>query len=224
LRECRITLSRAVDLSHPIVHGQGAYRGMDEPVIEPYRTREQLATQYQNKASFELTRVSMVGNTGTYIDSPYHRFDHEDDLAMMPLEILVDLPITIVDHDLAKGREIRASLDPVQTRGNAVLFRTGWDARWLTDSYWEPGPFLGSETIDSLIGAATLVGVDFANVDDTADLARPAHTRLLSAGIPLVEHMCNLGALPDRGARLFAAPLAIEKAASFPVRAFALVP
>ncbi|GAC1413257.1 MAG: cyclase family protein [Actinomycetota bacterium] len=218
-------MTRYVELSHPIASGEGAYRGFPHPVIEPYRTREQTAPAYQNKASFEISGITMVGNTGTYIDSPYHRFDHEDDLAMMPLEILVNLPITIVDVDPpragSENRAINLSFDPNEIRGHAVLFRTGWDARWLTEPYWEPGPFLGPQTLDSLIGAATLCGVDFANVDDRGDPARPAHTRLLSAGMPIVEHMCNLAAVPKEGARLYCAPLAIRKCASFPVRAFA---
>ncbi|MHB8513081.1 MAG: cyclase family protein [Actinomycetota bacterium] len=214
-------MSRYVDLSHPISSGEGAYRGMQEPKIGPFRTREQTAPMYDNKASFEMTHVNMVGNTGTYIDAPYHRFDNEDDLAMMPLEILVDLPITLID--CAGERSINVKLDSDEIRGHAVLFRTGWDRFWLSERYYVNGPFLGSETLDHLIGAATLVGVDFANVDDIADLARPSHTRLLAAGIPIIENMCNLAKIDSPKASLFAAPIALSKGASFPVRAFAKI-
>jgi arylformamidase len=214
-------LSRYIDLSHPISDGEGAYKGMLEPKIGPYRTREQTAPMYDNKASFEMTHIEMVGNTGTYIDAPYHRFDNEDDLAMIPLQILVDLPITLVS--CLDEIEINAKFDPDEIRGHAVLFHTGWDQRWLGETYYANGPFLGAQTLDHLVGAATLVGVDFANVDDVSNLARPSHTRLLSAGIPIIENMCNLSAIDSTNARLFAAPLAINKGTSFPVRAFAKI-
>ncbi len=216
-------MSRVVDLSHVIEHGAGAYRGFPQPVVQPYWTREESASRYDGTTSFEITRVQMVGATGTYIDSPYHRFDGEDDLSMMPLEILTALPGVVVDVP-AGMRGIEVSLNQDRIRGHAVLFRSGWDGRWGADAYWEPGPFLAAQTLDCLVGAATLVGVDFANVDDTEGVARPAHTRLLSAGIPIVEHLCNLSDLPADGFRFSAPPLAIKRAASFPVRAFAQVP
>lgn len=207
-----------VDLSHPIQHGCGAYQGFPQPVVEPYWTRESTVGRYDGQTTFEITRVDMVGATSTYIDSPYHRFDGEDDLSMMPLEIVAGLPAVVVD---AGPGPIEITLDRDAIRGCAVLFRTGWDARWDTEAYWQPGPYLAGTTLDALVGAATLVGVDFANVDDTTGTSRPAHTRLLSAGIPIVEHLCNLAALPKTGARFFAAPLAIRNGASFPVRAYA---
>jgi kynurenine formamidase len=215
-------MSRIVDLSHPIEHGSGAYRGFPEPVVEPFLTREDSAPRYDGQTTFEITRVSIVGSTGTYIDSPYHRFDGEDDLSMMPLEILCDLPGVVVEW-AGPGREIDVELDADAIRGHAVLFRTGWSDHWGTDAYWDPGPFLGGSTLDVLCAGASLVGVDFANVDDTTSASRPAHTRLLSNGVPIVEHMTNLAPLQKTPFRFFAPALAIRKAASFPVRAFALI-
>jgi kynurenine formamidase len=66
-----------------------------------------------------------------------------------------------------------------------------------------------------------LVGIDSYNIDDTADLRRPAHSILLGAEIPIVEHLCGLAQLPTRGFRFTAVPVKIKGMGPFPVRAYA---
>ena len=163
----------------------------------------------------------MPANVGTYMDSPFHRYPDGDDLSQIPLERVVGLPALVVDRGGPRALELPPDLD---VSGRAVLFRTGWDERWPDPSYWEPGPYLSTATLDRLIaGRVSLVGVDLVNVDDTSDPSRPAHTRLLEAGILIVECMRNLGSLPLEGFRFSAVPLRVSGGASFPVRAFAEV-
>jgi arylformamidase len=212
---------RLVDLSHPIADGMQAYPPYPGPRIGAYWTWDESRSRFQGKAEFLIGKVEMVGNTGTYLDAPYHRFPDAPDLAALPLESLAGLPGVVVDAPAAR-RAADLPLDAAQMRGRAVLFRTGWDARWQTPAYWEPGPFLPADVVDRLVAArVALVGVDFANVDDTQDLSRPAHTRLLAARIPIVEHLAGLAALPREGFRFTAVPPPLVKGASFPVRAFA---
>lgn len=214
--------SRFVDLSHPIESGQPGYPGLPAPRIEAYLTRAASRAMYQGKAEFEISRVEMVGNTGTYLDSPYHRFEGRPDIAELPLESVAGLPGHRLDGHLGPdGRGVALDL-PSGLAGAAVLIRTDWDARWGTPAYWEPGPFVGATAVGALIEAkVALVGVDFWNVDDTGDPARPAHTRFLDAGIVIVEHLRGLDLLPATGFRFSAVPAPIRGAASLPVRAFA---
>ncbi|HET7235407.1 MAG TPA: cyclase family protein, partial [Actinomycetota bacterium] len=158
-----------------------------------------------------------------YLDAPFHRHRDLDDLATLPLASVTGLPGLVVDHDTATGIEITLGhVAPRSFAGRAVLIRTGWDARWGTDGYWTEGPFLTSDAVDRLLGGgATLVGVDFANVDDLGDLSRPAHTVLLGADVPIVENLRGLGPMPSEGFTFSAVPLAIRHGASAPVRAFA---
>ena len=196
------------------------YPGVPAPEFFPLLDHESSRERYHNAAEFYLGLTHIPGNTGTYIDSPFHRYPSGEDLSRLPLESIVGLPGVVIDPP-AEQREIVVAGQRDLT-GRAILFRTGWDRRWGTDAYWEPAPYLGERAIDTLIEVeAALVGVDFWNVDDTDDPARPAHTRLLAAGIPIVEHLCNLEGLPTNGFRFSAPVLAIEGGASFPVRAFA---
>ncbi|MDQ4005913.1 MAG: cyclase family protein [Actinomycetota bacterium] len=212
-----------VELSHPIEDGMPAYPGLPAARIEPILDHDESRERYENRAEFHLGRVEIAGNTGTYVDAPFHRWREREDLARVPLERLADLAGLVEDAPALSGA-VRITADPKAMRGKALLIRTGWDARWRTDAYWEPGPFLDGESIDLLLETGVvLVGVDFANVDDTTDPSRPAHTRLLEAGIPLVEHLTGLGQLPATGFRFFATPPRIVRGASFPVRAFAIV-
>lgn len=161
------------------------------------------------------------GQAATCLHAPFHRFENGDDLSRIPLGAVAGISGLVADVPTQLGA-LELRLDAERVRDRAVLIRTGWDARWGTASYWEPGPYLGPEAADLLVNAgAALVGVDSWNVDDAADLASPVRTRLLRAGVLVVEHLCNLRALPEDGFRFFAVPLRIAGAASFPVRAFA---
>jgi arylformamidase len=214
-----------VDLSFPIEDGLATLPGvLPEARVGAILDHDASRARYQGRAEFYLGKVDMPGNTGTYLDAPFHRHREAADLASIPLERIANLPGVVV-HAPDANAPVEIDLEPHRIQGRAVLVRTGWDGRWGSDSYWEPDPYLSAATLDALIqGGAALVGVDFNNVDDTTDPARPAHTRLLGADIPVVEHLTNLGALPDDGFRFFAVPPRIVRGASFPVRAFAELP
>lgn len=209
-----------VDLSFPIEDGMATLPGvLPEAHIGAILDHDASRDRYRGKAEFYLGKVDIPGNTGTYVDSPFHRHRDAEDLSGLPLDRLAGVPGIVVD---AAETNTPVDLELGDVRGRAVLVRTGWDRRWGTEAYWEPDPYLSPATLDALIqGGAALVGVDFNNVDDTTDPERPAHTRLLGAGIPIVEHLTNLEALPAGGFRFFAVPPRIVRGASFPVRAFA---
>lgn len=212
-----------VDLSLPIEDGGPTLPGvLPEVRVEAILDHDASRDRYGGRAEFYLGKVDMPGNAGTYVDSPFHRHRHAEDLAALPVDRLAGLPGLVVDAPDA-GAPVEIDVDDV--RGRAVLMRTGWDRRWGTEAYWEPDPYLSPATLDALIdGGAALVGVDWGNVDDTTDPERPAHTRLLGAGIPIVERLTNLDRLPADGFRFFAVPPRIVRGASFPVRAFAELP
>jgi kynurenine formamidase len=214
-----------VDLSHVIEHGMVTYAGMPGPQICDYWTREGSAQNYDDGSSFQIGRIDMVANTGTYVDSPFHRFADGDDLASLPLGSLADLPGLVVrrpwQNDLATDA---AHLEGRDIAGRAVLIHTGWDMHWRSDAYSREHPFLTAAAADSLAEqGAVFVGIDSYNIDDTRTRQRPVHTRLLGAGIPICEHMTGLERLPDAGFRLFAAPPKIAGMGSFPVRAYAVL-
>ena len=214
-------MASLVDLSHPIEDRMPAYPGLPAAVVEPILDHDASRERYEGKAEFLLGRVHIAGNTGTYVDAPFHRWREREDLAGVELERLANLDGLVIEGAERAGE---ISVPEVDVRHRAVLVRTGWDRRWRTPAYYEPGPFLGRSAIDALVGGgATLVGVDFANVDDTSDPSRPAHTALLEAGIPIVENLTGLDRLPADGFRFFATPPRIVRGAAFPVRAFALV-
>jgi arylformamidase len=211
-----------VDLSHPLHDGMPAYPGLPSPRIDAVFDHDASRARYGDEAEFYLGRVDMPCNVGTYLDSPFHRFREGKDLSQINLAQVAGLPGVVVDASPGTDQAISIPLEPSDVRSKAVLVRTGWDRRWGGDSYWEPGPYLAPEAVDLLVaGPAALVGVDFSNVDDVDDRARPAHTKLLEAGVLIVEHMCNLDPLPASGFRLFAPVLRIVQGASFPVRVFA---
>jgi kynurenine formamidase len=215
-------MGKLVELNHPLEDGMRAYPGLPSPKIGAFLDHEASRSHYGGQAEFYLGQVDMVCNLGTYLDSPYHRHRDRSDLSQIPLEKVVGVPGIVLDAAASPDRSIAVDCSAPELRGRAVLIRTGWDRRWGTDAYWEPGPYLASSFVHLLIRAgATLVGVDFWNVDDTGDPSRPAHTRLLAEGILIVEHLCNLSALPRTGFRFSAVPLRIVRGASFPVRAFA---
>lgn len=222
--------TRVVDLSHPIRAGLVTYPGLPAPAITPHLTREASREKYAPGTEFAMDILTMIGNTGTYLDSPFHRYADGSDLAGLDLASLVGLRAEVFHLEDAwtpQRRGIRPeTLADRDVRGAAVLLHTGWDRWFGRPEYGAGAPYLTGEGAQWLIDAgAVLVGIDSLNIDDTESGGeRPAHSLLLGAGVHVVEHLTNLGALPPRGARFTAAPPAVEGFGTFPVRAFAEVP
>jgi arylformamidase len=199
-----------------------AFPGLEPPRIRAFLDHEQSRPHYQGEADFYISKFELVGNTWTYLDSPFHRHRDGSDLSEIPLEAVAGVPGVALDGKVGADRAVSLKADEVQLADSAVLVRTGWDTRWGTDDYWEPGPYISPDALELLLRVRPrLVGVDFWNVDDTNDPSRRVHTRLLAEEILIVEHLCNLKALPRSGFRFSAVPLRIVSGASFPVRAFA---
>jgi kynurenine formamidase len=217
-------MPRFVELSHQIVPGMKTYPGLPEPTVDVVVDYEASRQRYQNQAEFYIANLHLCGNTGTYVDSPRHRYRAGVDLAGLSLERLANLPTVIVDATQA-GRAIGSdSFRELDLAGSAILFRTDFSQRWGTESYFTDNPFLTAAASELLVSKrAAFVGIDSLNIDDVGDPSRPAHTRLLAAGIPICEHMTNLQALPASGARLHAVPIAWVGGGTFPVRAYAVV-
>jgi arylformamidase len=213
---------RFVELNHVIRDGMPSYPGLPKPSIRPFLDHEASRSRYQDQAEFYIAHFDIVGAVGTYLDSPFHRYRDGLDLSDVPLERLAGLPGVVLRGTVAADRSVACQADGVDLEGCAVLVHTGWDRRWGSDEYWEPGPFLGPEFLTRLLEARpALVGVDFWNVDDVGDPSRPVHTGLLAQGALVVEHLCCLDELPAGGFRFYAVPLRVQGGASFPVRAFA---
>jgi kynurenine formamidase len=214
-----------IDLSHVIEHGMVTYKGLPGPHICDFWTREGSAANYDDGSSFQIGRIDMVANTGTYLDSPFHRYADGKDLAALPLGSLADLPGIVVRRPHADGIATDAvDLEGLQVRGHAVLIHTGWDEHWRTEEYFGVHPFLTAAAADWLAEqGAALVGIDSCNIDDMHVRARPVHTRLLGAEIPICEHMRGLEQLPDRGFRFSAVPPKVAGMGTFPVRAYAVI-
>jgi arylformamidase len=215
-----------VELSHVIRAGMITYPGLPGPAITPYLTREDSREHYAPGTEFAIDRLSLIGNTGTYLDAPFHRYADGADLTAIPLAQTVDLPAVVarLTGSAQRGIDVGA-LAALDVRGAAVLLHTGDDTRFGTPSYAEGRHFLTGAGADWLAQhGAALVGIDAVNIDDTADPERPAHTRLLAAGIPIVEHLTGLDQLPPTGVRFTAVPLRIEGMGTIPVRAFARLP
>ncbi|MGZ8843620.1 MAG: cyclase family protein [Pyrinomonadaceae bacterium] len=223
---------RLIDLSHTIEHGLITYKGLPAPTICDFLSREQSRQHYAPGTEFQIGKIEMVANTGTYLDSPFHRYEDGKDLSELELKSLANLEGNVLR---AKGQGLRAkgeeqrvidkrACNGIDVRGKAILVHTGWDAHWKTDQYFEGHPFLTNDAAQFLADeGAALVGIDSYNIDDTADLSRPAHSILLRAGIPIVEHMCKLEQLPGTGFKFFAVPVKVKGMGTFPVRAFAIV-
>ena len=205
-----------VDLSHPFGHGTVTYPGLPGPVVSDHLSREASRERYAPGVEFQIGRIEMVSNTGTYLDTPFHRYPDGHDLSGLDLARVVDVPGVVVegvDH---------GALD---VAGRAVLFHTSWDRLWASDAYGDPShPFLPPETAQRLIdGGAAVVGIDSVNIDSTVTGERPIHTALLAAGIPIVEHLTGLAELLGRSFRFTAAPPAVVGMGTFPVRAVAVL-
>lgn len=217
-----VPLSRLVDLSHSIENGMITYPGLPGPIICDYLSREASRAHYAHGVEFQIGKIEMVANTGTYLDAPFHRYANGEDLAQLPLESLADLDAVVVRISAESGRPIaRGAFEKVELEGKAVLVQTGWDVHWRTERYLSGHPFLTAAAAEYLVGqGVVLVGIDSLNIDDTADPSRPVHSTLLAAGVPIVEHMCNLSRVPERDFRFFAVPAKIAGFGSWPVRAF----
>jgi arylformamidase len=218
----RASGARLVDLSHTIEHGMTTYPGLPGPLICDYLSREACRDRYAPGVEFQIGKIEMVANTGTYLDSPFHRYAEGKDLSQLPLESLADLEAVVVRIPPGAGRAIsRPAFEGLELDGKAVLVQTGWDVHWRTERYLSGHPFLTGEAAEYLVSeGAALVGIDSLNIDDTDDLARPVHSTLLGAELPIVEHLCNLGSLPVEGFRFFAVPAKVVRFGTWPVRAF----
>jgi arylformamidase len=214
---------KLIDVSHTVEHGMITYKGLPAPVISDFLSREDSRTRYAQGTEFHIGKIEMVANTGTYLDSPFHRYAHGKDLAGLDLYSIANLDGIVVrctDHTEI-GEQVFSEID---VKDKAVLVHTGWDKHWRTDEYASGNhPFLTEGAATYLAkNAASLVGIDSFNIDATRNGNRPAHTVLLGHDIPVVEHLCGLGELPDRGFKFFAVPVKVREFGTFPVRAFAL--
>lgn len=215
-----------VDVSHTVEDGMITYKGLPAPVITDHLTRERSREMYASGTEFQIGRIEMVANTGTYLDSPFHRYEDGADLAGLDLYSLANLEGLVVRNvDSAERGISAASVAGLDLSGKAVLFHTGWDVRWRTEAYSDgTHPFLTADAAEYLAqSGAALVGIDSYNIDDTKDGNRPAHSILLRSGIPIVEHLCGLGELPDLDFKFFAVPVKVKGFGTFPVRAFGVV-
>lgn len=213
-----------VDLSHTIEHGMITYKGLPAPLICDFLGREQSRSLYAPGTEFHIGKIEMVANTGTYLDSPFHRYADGKDLSQLPLERLANVDAIVIRSDHSRRAITRSAFADHDLRGKAVLVHTGWDAHWRTDQYFEGHPHLTRDAAEYLVHAGVaLVGIDSLNIDDTADLHRPVHTILLGAEVPIVEHLRGLDKVPDQRFRFYAVPVKMKGMGTFPVRAFGLV-
>ena len=218
-------MKRFVDVSHVVEHGMVTYKGLPAPTISDHLSRIESRKRYAEGTEFQIGRIEMVANTGTYIDSPFHRYGKGKDLSDLPLTSIANLDGIVIRQTTRSSRAI----DPTVFKGfelknKAVLVHTGWDKHWRTDQYAEGHPFLTRAAAQYLVDQkAALVGIDSFNIDDSSDGTRPAHTLLLGSEIPIVEHLCNLESLPDNGFKFFAVPVKVKRFGSFPVRAFGIL-
>ena len=214
--------SHFIDVSHEIEHGMVTYPGLPGPLICDYLSREASRSHYAAGVEFQINKIEMVANTGTYLDAPFHRYADGADLAQLPLECVANLDAVVVRAAPGNERSISAgAFRGMDLKGKAVLVRTGWDRHWRTAQYLSGHPFLTGDAAEFLRDSgAVLVGIDSLNIDDTADLSRPVHSILLGSGVLIVEHLCNLQSLPSAGFRFSAVPAKVVRFGSWPVRAF----
>lgn len=214
-----------LDLSHVVEDGMITYPGLPGPVISDFLSREESRSRYEPGTEFQIGRIDMCSNTGTYIDTPFHRYPDGGDLAALPLERIADVEAVVIDASLSAERAVdREALLPHDLRGKAVLIRTGWSRHWSTDTYFHGHSYLTEAAAGYLVDhEVALVGIDSLNIDDTTGGARPVHSLLLAAGIPICEHLTNLEALPATGSRFSAVPVMVRGMGAFPVRAYAIL-
>jgi arylformamidase len=216
---------RMIDLSHPIVEGMTTYPGLPGPELSDHLTRDAAEERYGPGVTFHVGRISLVANTGTYVDSPWHRYPDGADLAGLRLDQVADLEGVVLDVVGRDRREV--GVDDVRgldVGGRALLVHTGWDRHWRTPAYGLDAPFVTRRAVEWLVEQqVALVGIDSVNIDDTDDPSRPAHSLLLAADIPVVEHLRGLEQLPGEGFRFHAVPPPVERFGTFAVRAYAVL-
>jgi arylformamidase len=214
---------KLVDVSHTIEHGMITYKGLPAPVISDYLTREDSRSRYIEGTEFHIGKIEMVANTGTYLDTPFHRYARGKDLAHLELNSVANLD-GIVVRCLETKEITEQAFDRLDVKDKAVLVHTGWDRHWRTDEYSSGNhPYLTENAATYLAkNGAVLVGIDSFNIDGTRDGVRPAHTILLGHDIPIVEHLRGLADLPDSGFKFFAVPVKVRHFGTFPVRAFGI--
>jgi arylformamidase len=211
-----------IDLSHTVEHGMTTYPGLPGPIICDFMSREASRAKYAPGVEFQIGKIEMVANTGTYLDSPFHRYADGKDLSQLPLDSLAGLEAVVVRVPPGSARAIAPeAFQGTDIEGKAVLVQTGWDVHWRTERYLSGHPFLTGDAAEFLLDqGVTLVGIDSLNIDDMDDETRPVHSVLLGAEVPIVEHMCNLSRLPERNFRFFAVPAKVAGLGTWPVRAF----
>lgn len=223
--ETPATEFKLIDLSHTIEEGMITYKGLPAPIICDFLSREASRKIYAPGTEFHIGKIEMVANTGTYLDSPFHRYADGKDLSDLDLKTVANLDGVIVHATKRAGRAITPSaFKGLDLRGKALLIHTGWDQHWRTDQYFEGHPFLTAEAAAYLVEAGVaLVGIDSLNIDDISGGERPVHSTLLGQEILIVEHLCNLDQIPTGPFRFYAVPVKIKSFGTFPVRAFARI-
>jgi len=213
-----------IDVCHTVEHGMITYKGLPAPVISDYLSREESSTRYAPGTEFHIGKIEMVANTGTYLDSPFHRYARGKDLASLDLYSVANLDGVVV-RCLDRFEITEEAFRDIDVNGKAVVVHTGWDRHWRQEEYSNGShPFLNEAAASYLAkNGAALVGIASFNIDATLDGNRPAHSVLLGHDIPIVEHLCGLGDLPDSGFKFFAVPVKVRHFGTFPVRAFAIV-
>ena len=220
-----MTTRQLIDVCHTIHDGMITYKGFPAPIVCDWLSREESRKRYAPGTEFHIGKIEMIANTGTYIDSPFHRYADGKDVSQLPLESVADLECVVVRVDAANGSAIdQIPLSADRVRGCAVLFHTNWDLHWRTDAYFEGHPYLTERAAEWLAKSkVALVGIDSLNIDSTATGDRPVHTVLLGNEIPIVEHLCGLREVPAEGGRFSAVPVKVRGMGTFPVRAYVAV-
>jgi kynurenine formamidase len=213
-----------IDLSHTVAHGLVTYKGLPAPIICDYLSREASRQHYAPGVEFQIGKIEMVANTGTYLDSPFHRYENGKDLSQLELKKLANLPAIKITAQHKQAIDVSCFPRNENLAGKAILVETGWSRNWNTPQYFEGHPFLTEDAAKFLADrGVALVGIDSHNIDDVQNLRRPVHSILLKQEIPIVEHMTNLAALPPKDFALFAVPVKVKGFGTFPVRAFAIL-
>ena len=216
-------MKRLIDVSHTIEHGMITYKGLPAPIVCDYLSREDSRNIYEPGTEFQIGKIELISNTGTYVDCPFHRYADGEDLSEVGVERFAELEGIVIRADFEAGIEIGKNFfENHALGGKAVLVNTNWSKHWRTDAYFENHPFLTEEAAVYLRDQKVkLVGIDSYNIDDTRTKRRPVHSTLLKAGILIAEHLCNLHSLPDRNFIFNAVPPKFKGVGTFPVRAYA---